>query len=219
MARTPPPYIPFNIIAGTPVTHRWDDDDPYEVLPELDQNLQEEMLSVTDIAKAAFVIGCAEWVVYRFSKASIDRFPLDYIEASWARLIDPSLGKVWEPDDWDDWLGPIRGPIATTLLTITNVYASIEEGVGADTEAAFASSIARHVLPDTQQFLLWQEVAVARLQRAYAIDESDPTGPPVPREALDPSFELTTETALEALQAFKQSLDFPANDFLIEPEE
>ena len=212
---TPPPYFSVADLQAQPITHTWDDWDPYPDLGDPDDALIEAARGISGLAREAFAIACAEWVIFRLGALTADRLPLAYIEASWARLINWQGASIWEPDI-DHYLGPILGPQGLAAVTITNCHNALPLHDGA-VDAAFAARIPRHVLPDPTPFLAWQEQAMARLHHLYPQVDADFLGPPVPRQALDPALpvaELTAGSCAMLLNAFVRDLDFAANAFL-----
>ena len=208
-----PSYINVEKLRGQPPNFSWSDDLPHGVLQELDKVTVHTIAGASDLAKVAFVIGCAEWVVYRFEAESSVDFAWDFIESSWARLIDPFLGRPWEPREWV-WTGRADGSIVTALHSITNTFYGIDEGGGWRQEIPLASTFTAHVLGGFREFQQWRDAVVAHLVQHFPYDDVDPFGPPVPRTALDPSVELTGALREAALRSFLQSLNPERNRFL-----
>jgi hypothetical protein len=217
MARPAPAYIPVIQLQSMPIRHGWDDRDPYPALGEQDDVLMEQLAELSDRAKKAFTIACAEWVVYRLAHLDSDPAPLDYIEASWAGLTDWEIAYIWEPDS-DAWQGPVRGPLDMAVRTITNCHYALGLG-GGEGDGAFAVKLALYIIPDPKAFQDWLQMVVPRLQKLYPRDENNPMGEPVPREAMDPAVQITPELAEQILKTFLDGLDFAKNEFLVPPGE
>ncbi|MEW5702959.1 MAG: hypothetical protein AB1792_12120 [Candidatus Zixiibacteriota bacterium] len=212
MALSPPRYIPIAILQKAPVTHSWDDWDPYPLVGTQREETMDRLARLSDRAIIAFAIGCAEWVVFRLGNLSTDPTPLDFLEAAWAFEMDKEIESLPESED-KDWQGPIRGPLDLSLMTILNTYYTTEEGT-AEIEGAFAELVALHVQHDTSYFEAWRKRALQRLSDHYPRKKSDTWGPPVPREVLDPAVKISPELAQEYVQRFLDGLDFEKNPFL-----
>jgi hypothetical protein len=210
--------MPVDALQGMPVSHAWDDWDPYPLVGEPDPAVVDALAGLSQRAKKAFAIAAAEWVVFRFGKLSDDSLPLEYLEASWAGLVDWDLAYVWEPDR-DHAAGPVAGPLDMAVRTLTNTHTALELAEG-EQDAGLLAKLALHVIPDPAAYLAWQKEALARLAALYPFDPGDPYGPPVPRQALDPGVPLADvapDKAGPLLNAFINSLDFDRNEFLDKP--
>jgi hypothetical protein len=208
-----PSYIPVDEISHMPMTHRWDDYDPYTLFPEPNENTELLLSKMSDNAKFAFAIGCAEWVVYRFKLLSDDPRPLQFIEACWAVEMSEEFESPDESED-EEWEGPIRGPIDLALMTILNTFYASEDG-NAEEDAAFAELVALHVLPSPGSFLAWRDRILPSLAATYPFDTGDPLGKPVPREALDPTILLDDAQREELVRNYLLGLPKEGNPFLL----
>lgn len=208
-----PSYIPVDEISRLPVKHRWDDYDPYSLFPEPNENTELLLAEMSDRAKFAFAIGCAEWVVYRFKRLSEDVRPLQFIEACWAVQMSEKFESPDESED-EEWEGPIRGPIDLALMTILNTFYASEDG-SAEEDAAFAELIVLHVLPIRELFVSWRDNALPSLVSAFPYNEKDTLGDPVPREALDANLSLDAAQRANLVSGFLLSLPKQGNPFLM----
>jgi hypothetical protein len=194
------------------VRHTWDDWDPYVLLGKSTEETMQALARISDRAMIAYATACAEWVVYRFYELSSDPLPYQFLEACWAFQMDKEI-QAPPPSKDVEWKGPIRGPIDLSLVTVLNTYHTTEDGVG-DIEGAFGERIALHVLSDQRPFMIWRAQVLPRLERLFSRTPMDPWGAPVPREALDPTVEVTPDHAAELARRFLMALDFQANPLL-----
>lgn len=139
-----PPYIQVELLRAMSLTHEWDNDDPYSVLPDTDDELIASLKPLSARAKKAFTVACAEWLGWRFPEARNSSLLLDYCEASWAGLYDWDLQLMWEPPESPEFQGPVGGPIGLAALSITNCHNSLGMGGGA-AEGAFMVAQVEHV--------------------------------------------------------------------------
>lgn len=212
MSLSPPSYVPIALLRDMPVVHRWDDWDPYVLLGTQDPQTQASLARVTDRAQIAFAIACAEWVVYRFQSVCDDRRQYDFLEVFWASEMSSAYA-VPSPLPEEEWKGPIRAPIDLSLVTVINTFYTTEDGAG-DVDAAFAERIPLHVLNDQTPFLRWRGMVLERLHVLFPRNQGDANGPPVPREAMDPRFDVSAETLKEYVDRFLRQLDGAVNPFL-----
>jgi hypothetical protein len=208
-----PEYIPSDI-GVTPVSHQWDDWNPYSVLGDVDPFTEKALLSVTNRAALAFAIGCAEWVLCRFSQVSEDPRPSLFVEACWAYEMSSDYACPPESNE-SEWKGEIRGPIDLALMTILNTAYAIDDNA-THVDAAFAERLPLHVLPVPYQklFTEWRDAVIARFQHLYPRTERYEMGAPVPREALNPDFQLDVASGEKLVKGFLEVIDTMRNPFL-----
>ncbi len=215
MSLLPPPYVPIQEIETLPLSHSWDDWDPYVVLPPADEFTVSQLDGVHNMGITAFAIGCAEWVVYRFGKHCNDSTPYNYIEAYWAYVMGHEDVDI-PVTEHDEWTGVVRGPISLALMTVMNTVFLSEDGPPSE-ECGIAEQTVLHVLPQKTLFLEWRDAVLERLGFLCARDEANPDGSPVPREILDPSVALTPESLGELTEHFLAELDYDANPHINPP--
>ena len=213
MGLLPPLYVPVEEIKQLPIVHRWDDWDPYEILPEVDPVATDELRSVHNRGITAFAIGCAEWVVYRLENYSDDQVPYDYLEAYWANIMGFDQVDIPVTPN-EQWQGAIRGPMAVSLMTVMNTFFMAEEGPPI-AECRVAESTVLHVLSREDLFLRWRDAVVARLVTLCPRDEGDPDGPPVPREVLNPGVGLEPRDFPGLVEIFLKQIDYDSNPHLL----
>jgi len=212
-----PTFVPIAAISSLQIAHRWDDYDPYPLLPDPCLDTEDRLSKLSDRAIVAFAIGCAEWVVYRFSELSDDPRPLQFVEACWAAEMSEVYATPDESED-EEWEGPIRGPIDLALMTVLNTFYAFEDD-NAEDDAAFAELVALHVLPDTTSFLAWRDAVLDRLRATFPRKKRKPLGDPVPREMLDPTLSFDDGQRVELVKAFLTRLPKTSNPFLARTEE
>lgn len=183
----------------------------------LQDELQEKLHRVSQRAVAAFTIGTAEWIVYRFGRLCQDSEPAQRIEAAWAQLV--SFRYSTNNDiDRDKWRGPVRGPIGTALRRVIFALDQAERNGEPAWRAGRASKLAEHVLPDPSPYRQWRNSILDVFQKLYPIDLEETLGDVVPREVLrlGQTFEVNQTDAV--INAFLSRLDYRTNSFLNSPE-
>jgi hypothetical protein len=190
MNRDRPSYIPAELSA-LPVEYKWDDWDPYSVLPEASEATESTFEKTSDRAAIAYAIACAEWTVFRLEPfLDGDNRPFKYLEACWAVEMSDAYGSPPESNA-EEWEGAVRGAVDLSLMTVLNTIYTAEDGE-AYVQAAFAEVLAAHVVQHHPSFTAWSEKARKRLLELYPRDSDEPMGDPVPRQALDPAIPLET---------------------------
>lgn len=199
----PAGWIPVERVAARPVTHSWDDANPFRIVSPRDATVARRSRALSPRARIAFTLACAEWVVARFERVHADQRPWQYLEARWAALVDPRFAAL-EDDVLDDDEGPVRGPISLALLTATDAFRSRDAG-----DPGFASALAKHVLDRDRSFEDWQETSLARLEERH----SRGTERPVARESF--GVELSADEESRLVRRFLRQLDAARNPFLV----
>jgi hypothetical protein len=212
MALPPPSYVPLALLEKMPVSHRWNDWDPYSLLGTQDPTTQMRLARVSDRAQIAYAIGCAEWVTYRFQHLFDDLRPYEFLEASWACEMSSDFATPPQLAE-EEWQGPIRAPIDLSLVTILNTFYTTEDGSG-EVDAAFAERIPLHVLTDHAPFLQWRDRVFDRFEKLFHRETNDLLGSPVPREAMDPDVPVSEEMLDKYVGQFFSQLGQTANPFL-----
>ncbi len=211
----PPSYVPIQDIDFLPLSHSWDDWDPYAILQPVDERAISQLDRVHNLGITAFAIGCAEWVVCRFRQHSDDNTPHNYIEAYWAYVMGHEDVDI-PVTEHDEWTGTVRGPINLALMQVMNTVFLSEDGPPSE-EAGISEQTVLHVLPERTLFLEWREAILTRLTSLCARDKAKPDGSPVPREILDPSIELTPARFSSLTERFLAELDYDANPHVNKP--
>jgi hypothetical protein len=172
---------------AAPLAYAWDDWDPYPLIAPNDRATEEALAFVSNWAKFAYSIGCAEWVAARLTMHDEDPAIRQYLDACWAYELTDRYELPPEMDD-ANWRGAVRGPICLALTTIVNTRYGFDEQ-NAQGDAAFAEKVALHVLPDTAFFTVWRQAVLKRYSEHYRITEEDSLEErPVPMHILNADF-------------------------------
>jgi hypothetical protein len=169
---------------SAPLSHSWDSDDPLAQLPENNPDSEQQLGRVSDFAKLAYSLVCADWVLYRLRAFTDSEWPWYFRDACWAYALDQGYGLPEEIEDHPQE-GPVDGPMCLALTTVLNTRYGFDEG-NAEIDAANAELIVLHVLSDPGPFIQWRHVVLQRLikfhpvksQERTAIDMLDPTRNP-----------------------------------------
>jgi hypothetical protein len=148
-------------------------------------------------------------VVYRFEELEQDPMPYQYLEAFWAFEMSDRIALPPETN-YEEWQGTVRQPIDLTLMTVLNTIIQTEYA-GAAYETVLIEKVAAHLLGDATPLLQWQSAVLPRLEAFFPRNNNDPWGMPVPREALDPSFELTLEIVPVLVDQYLKNVDYDSN--------
>lgn len=218
MAFSTPKYIEDAGIAGYPVNYEWAPSRARSYWAHGVAPLERKIGKIAIRSRVVLIAGISDWVARRLSKHSEDHSLFDCIEAVYASAIDwryfnpPNKPIKWRKD-------PVLGPmdVAVYLLTETLDRAKSEEYV-ADM-AVYACNLVEHVLGDkVRSFRSWRNRVVERLQKLEPFNLSEPKGHPVPKEILDPEFDLKPKDATRLLGTFLARLDAKDNPYLTPPE-
>jgi len=222
-----PKYIRDAGISSAEELHEWDEWNirSYYMFEDGDQFTRLDGL--TDKANTALVIASGEWVCERFRLLDRDPRPLQFLEASWAAVVNLAYCQFTVTED-DEWRGPVRGPLAMTMTIVNDALFGLEDNPDVAYRSCWMFNLARHVLPSTDAFDRWFETCVARLEVTHNSaddvpgeeEDDDPFtkvpwhGSPVPREAFDLSFQYQRELAPGLLDGFLRSLRPSENPYL-----
>lgn len=213
-----PRYITQAGIQDRVLRYKWDDWQLEEIFDSEMEAFYGRMRKVAFRANIAFTTACGEWIIHRFGLLSNDPVPIQNMEASWAGIIDPCYSVYWEPLD-EEWLGPIRGALSLAIIFSLEAIGDACQYTDPAVSSNRASNLAEHIMTSPGPFRVWRERVVERLERLYPLDEDDPMGDVVPREALDPTFDFRPQLTEQLVQAFLDNLIASANPFLRSPEE
>ena len=214
-----PNYIAKAQLATAPLNFKWDDATSDEVYITPDEKLRRRIKLTSKRGVIALSLGFSEWIAWRFGKDDSSLTLLNMIEACWASLVDwRYLSKHAPVLDWDEWKGPVRGPLCAASKLISDVVRLTRTKQFASPEAVCISRLALYVLPKPEAFKEWRKFAISRLAETDPNREEDRLGRPIPREALDPDFDYKPDQANELLLRFLQSLDYTSNPYLASPE-
>lgn len=211
-----PAYIPIEQLEAIPIYYKWDDHDPYSVLPLPDRQIINRLSNISHLGNLALAIGCAEWTIYHFHSILQDDRALNSIEANWALMLNSRLAIPWQSND-KEWCGPVRGAVDLLLTNISNCLLSCKEG-GTEHEASFAFMVTNYILNNNNFFNDWFYKIISRLEIMHQRNLENPLGKPVPRESLNPFVEVTYSLETLWLNNFKENLKLSNNPFLIKSE-
>jgi hypothetical protein len=214
-----PSYIRSAGIVEDPIQHKWNESVKEDVL--LDQpRLTDRLSGMTHRALLAFSLGSAEWVVWRLSKHLPDSASFQLLEAAWAGTIEWRYLKSF---DVPDWLGelppPIGGPLDTAFWLLREAFVAAREGEPFRHFSAALSELVLRIVAKSESYKEWRRFVIHRLTEMYPRTQENRLGTPVPREALDPSYEYKPELANALLVPFLKALDYTQNPYLRSPEE
>lgn len=213
-----PKYVKKAEVVGAPIGYKWDDATSDEIYTKPDQVLQNQIDKVSDRAIVALSVGFAEWVTWRFQPNNFQQDVLQFIEATWAGIIDwRYLAKEPPKHVWDEWEGSVLGPLSAAFNLLWEVLQLTMNDEFASPESVSLSRLALYVLPRPDSFRMWRRSTLLRLIKTHPRCEDEQLGSPVPREALDPSLNYDPEGSRAYLRAFLESLDCAANPYLASP--
>lgn len=207
-----PNYIPSSALQETPLSHAWDDWDPYPLIGKSNKDTEQLLSHLSNYGKFIFSLGCAEWVVARFHKYLENKLPWQYIDACWAFELTSDFMLPIELDD-REWEGPILGPICLSLTTVVNTRYGFDED-NAEIDSAFAEKVALHVIPDNRLFIAWRNFILERMATICLMDNENPDGKRLPREVLDPSSNIDLKQSPLLLLKAKKDLDIEKNPYV-----
>ena len=203
--------------------YEWDNWDLEKAYLPLDKEFEKKMMGIGKRAVIAFTIGCLEWIVFRLDGLFTEEDPKQYLEASWAAIVDGRY--LWPLElDYDYWSTPILGPLALgTAIAIEATVKTYEEEVESRmepaTEAAEIEKLVRHVLNQTDAFESWKEAVVQRLEHLYPRNPDDVLGPLVPPDVVNVDQEFSKKGVEERIDTYLRSLDVKSNPYLVDPED
>ncbi len=226
MILTIPNYLKAANIQDNSLCFVWDD---WRSLPGLetpDEELVARLKGISQRAILAFACGSAEWILYRFANLCDTSAPWNYLEASWAMIIDIHYvgygdnKKSWQVYAYRGWEGPVKRPIRNALNHLEIAFYELAEEYRADpsSDAGMISALACYVMTNPTSYNQWCTQVLNRLEKLYPRNPKDELGDVVPRQALDPEFDFTIEQTEALINEFLSKLDHHSNIFLSSPE-
>jgi hypothetical protein len=192
MALKPPAYIPVKELSKIDVIGTWDSGDPYENLADVSEETVDRLSSLSNRGVMAYSIGCAYWVIYRFSDKADIGLLLKYIEASLPCLFAFS-DRVPNELNQDEWIGPVRGPLQFSVFLVADTWYSGEFDVPAE-QGARSEQLVFYTIPEEcrerNSFLMWREIVLSRLEKYFSRDPDNPDGLGVAIDVMDPGVEI-----------------------------
>lgn len=220
MALEIPSYVRNAEIQDNHLRYRWDDSNPQQAYAVSDgeEELSDQTERLSFRANMALTIASAEWVIHRYDLLSDDRTPHEYLEASWAAVVDHRYLCPWEVPA-EDWRGPIRAPIAVALLIVQEAVRAAVHEDSLGVPVLYMSNLAKYILPQSAAFLAWRDPVIDRLREASPFDPQETLGEVVPREAFDLGSSFVSSTTEFVINGFLARLNPGSNPFLHSPEE
>ncbi len=216
-----PGYIKASGIQNdSKIVYRWDDWNAQETynFEFEDDDLFEQIERLSHRAALAFNIGCAEWIVHRYDKLTSDRTIHEYLEASWAAVMDDRYLVPWDLPP-EEWSGPIRGPMSVAVMILQEAVRAAVHEDSLGVTACYLINLANHVLPSKKAFSDWMEKILDRLEKLYPVDNTETLGEVVPREALDPNFAFKPDMTEQLIKAYFSKINHATNKHLNSPKE
>jgi hypothetical protein len=183
--------------------------------------LESKFYDLSRSATLAIGIAFTEWTVWRLRPYSDFEAPLHVVEAAWAATIDIRYYKIPTIAQFQERKGPIDGVLRAAKDLIEQLLRAFNTPSKQNVpgETVYPYFLARHVMPDKKPFDAWLKATLQRSQHLYPFNEHDITGPPVPRQAMDPTLNFTTEQTPQLLADYLQNLDPTTNPYLRTPDE
>ena len=228
-----PPYIDNTKLAGKPIDFDWVGDNPTEYHNHISNQLTDKIMSLSPRAALALANGLAEWVVWRLDGLTDYRDVADFVEAGWASVIDARYTIEWSRQG-KELFGPVLGPQWIAARSLDQVMIATWERESQIRSCQYLAFLCQHVWKRRKAFKEWLLFAFDRLESLYPIssvtqdyyemrnrtgDEPFDFGEPVPREVLDPDFELDAESVPALLDAYLRDLKPEENRFLRTPKQ
>jgi hypothetical protein len=236
MSRTPPPYIPAEII-GAPLDFIWEGPSAHAGPMQTLTPLVERLSGTTTCAQLTMCAGIVEWAAWRLQGHTTIDIGLDFAEAAFAyqvdqRYADHRAGGCRNPTDDDPpALGALLDVCSHLWRAMGREYAqSYYQPIF---ETFHAANITRHIIPAGQR-QVFENWLAGLSDRVHAVapkpDEEFKKkkeferpedhkaflarhwGLPLPREILDPA--AVAEPAGPRIDAFLRTLDPSKNPFL-----
>jgi hypothetical protein len=208
-----PKFIPVKEIQIHPLQYDWDDWDPYRLLGKNDVEVEMFLSTVTHNCKLSYSLGCAEWVLARYSEHKKSQEARRYLDACWAYSITNNFVLPEELDD-EFWEGRVLGPICLSLTTVINTFYGMDED-NAEIDSAFAEKIALHILPETDSFIRWRKAIFNRMREFFSIRSDELIGSVLPRDFLNPSIPFQVSKLSQMIESTYKELQIVGNEYLM----
>jgi hypothetical protein len=213
MNKNIPIYVSLDKL-NSPISFEWDERDPYSIVGLNNYETEQKLSQITNYGKFVFSLGCAEWVVSRFSHFLEDDLPWQYLHACWAFELSDNYLLPYELDD-SEWTGKILEPICLALTTVINTRYGFDED-NAETDSAFSEKLALHVIPklSINLFHEWKCGVLENLIRFYSVENGNITGKRVPIEILNPSFSIENSKISSLIESSLKKINLANNCFI-----
>lgn len=233
-----PSHLTALAASPPPVKHTWDTGDDMAAMGNETPALLKNIGEVSLRAVLGLQASLNEWMAQRFRHLNDDPELNMLIEAVWAASIDYRYVKI-AAMKFSPSRGPVGGPtIASKMLSkrICTYFAEAEFGTVRSTIAS--ANLVKYVLPDSKAFQAWFKAVVQRLpalsqpsarmagkldielvEAALKAVSVEVFGTPVPREAYDPAFDLSTADPAALIDAMLVRIASRPNPYLHTAEE
>lgn len=223
MSQLIPEYIKQANINTNIIGYKWDSWNEEQAEEQIDQVMLSRLSGLSQRAVLAFMCCTAEWIVYRFENLCNDSAPMDFVEASWAMIIDLRYcgygSTTWQVYADDGWVDPIKGPIRRALDRLEIAFQQLAwQGTDPVYRAGYLAAIAAYVMPDPDPFNAWCLQAISQLESHYRRDPEDELGDVVPRQALAPRSDFKLEQTETFVNSSLKCLNYRSNIFLSPPD-
>jgi hypothetical protein len=239
MTLTIPHFITNSNVMGQAVSHKWSQGKAMVALGTDNPAVEHKLGKISLRGLLTLSAGLAEWMQARFLHLNTDIEFEYWIEAFWASSIDPRYLKQNTSKFKSDNSDPVRGPIQECKKSLKyNMELYLEGDIGIVRYVRSLASLVNYVLPNGKPFQVWFKKVVDRLPALSTpsastsckldIEEDDDLrlgideniwGGPVPREVLDPTFDLNGADSVKLIDQLLQQINRPDNPFLRSPAE
>jgi hypothetical protein len=228
-----PPHLEALAASRVPAAHTWSQSVAMVALGKETPALLDNVGKLSMRAVVGLQAALGEWVAQRFAHLSADTGLAQVNEALWAASIDCRYLNL-NAMDFPEASGPIDGPMREVKLSsagIADYYRDVDFGVVRWTITT--ANLVKFVLPDSKAFKTWFKAVVPRVaslsspsaREASALSPAEkktppkgiPTaifGSPVPREAFDPTFDLSAADSGALIDAMLVQIATTPNPYL-----
>lgn len=231
MTLTVPAYLVASGVRTSTLRFEWDE----SKLGNIEEPYDEAFIAMlatrfSQRGIIATMLGCAEWLVYRFMALNADPAPWDYLEAAWAMTVHHRYSNYGSGTGWiehtqsnaDHWTGPVEGPIARALIIVQSTiqelawhrHSPADDSRYIARSAATVHKLVLHVIEQPEPYRMWLSCVLDRLEKGCPLVRGDELGDVVPRAALDPLVPFDASLIEAAMDEFLGSLVPACNPFL-----
>jgi hypothetical protein len=216
--RTPPPYIAEANLPGTPPDYVWNDEVEEEVMFH-QPRIANRIGRMSDRAALAFSLGAIEWTLWRLRTELPDDRPFQFLDAAYGGLVDWLYLKSFDLPTWEEEFDrAVGGPLAASFWLLQEAFTEARRGRPFIHMPVSISEVALRVCGRPDAFKAWRRTVIERLVETDPMNLPAPTGRPVPRDILDPSYVPSPSADSERIGAYLAGLDWRTNPFLRPPD-
>jgi hypothetical protein len=228
-----PQYIEKIKVTDHEVDFEWVEGDETDYYNRDSQQLTTKIMELSPRARLALAIGIAEWIVWRVNGFSKYQDVTDFVESSWAGVIDPRYTLEWTRQG-KEFLGPVLGPQRIVARHLDKAMLKTWDRQTTIRNCQYLAFLCHHVWKRRKALKDWLLFAFDRLADLYPIspvtqdyygtrgktgDEPFDFGDVVPREVLDPDFNFDPQAVPKLLDAYLRGLNPDTNRFLRTPQQ